>query len=669
MDLLATIKQKIQVKAETSKPTEVTPTSKPPKAKKVKVLAPAVAEGADESDRDWSWYYNMPDGVDQTKKLVDDTHEYGIIMVERQGKATGIYRANIEYIDKNVKYTQISNFTIRILYHIHRGRTAKRVVLLVNDRNREAIADSETNQLTSLQKFVDFAAMQGNFSFWGKSPDLQKVLRKLYDEEKPGFQIETLGWYRRAKFFVYANGIFDGTFRPVDKYGIVENSKESFYIPYANPPDEYQYQNERKFWYDGKSKVSFQKWAPLFYQTFGMNGAAMMLYATACLFSSDIFAYMNRFPLMFLYGEGGSGKGTLVESLQAWWGKPQPPIKISEKANTDKAKIRKLAQYVDAMVYFNEFTSDVDISVIKTLSGFYDRFGYERASMDTKFGTETVPINSGVVIDGNFYPADDDPLLQRLIVLEMNSNERSKEQRDNYDRLMRMNEKGITTVTGELLRHREMLDKQFRAMFRNTFDSFRVFCKDVKAPDRMFSNYAVLLTCYKALATVVPWPFNYFEMAKFLRETLRQQSSKRAVGGAVSNFWGVLEHLISTKVIADGNQFEIRDNLFYLRFSLIHPLYLEHHFRIYRKAGLNRTTLQDKLKDSDAFVESKANHRFAGNWKSVTSCMVFSLDKIGVKIDEIVSSMKYKAENEGSVPTLPYGEGQTPSQSVAPIPF
>lgn len=652
------------IKAQIAKPETQEETPKK-KEKKVKVLPADAAEGV---EKDW-WAYYLPDGVPQDKKIEHDTHEYGIIMVERQGRVSGIYRANVDYIGRSVNYTQVSNFTIRVLYHIHRGKTAKRVVLMINERNREAVADSETGQLTSLQKFVDFCAMQGNFSFWGKSPDLQKVLRKLYDEEKPGYQVETLGWYKRSKFFVFANGIYNGVFTPVDKYGIVHYEKESFYIPYANPPDEYQYLNERKFWYDSKAKVTFEKWAPLFHETFGMNGAAMMLYTTACLFSSDVFTYMNRFPLMFLYGEGGSGKGTLVESLQCWWGKPQPPIKISEKANTDKAKIRKLAQFVDSLVYFNEFTSDVDISVIKTLSGFYDRFGYERASMDTKFGTETVPINSGVVIDGNFYPSDDDPLLQRLIVLEMNANERTKKQRDSYDQLMRMNEAGITTVTGELLRHREMLAKEFRRLFRPTFDSFRKYCKDVKAPDRMFSNYAVLLTIYKALQPVVKWPFGYLEIVKFLRDTLRQQSAKRAVGGAVTNFWGVMEHLISTKVLVDGNQFEIRDGLLYLRFSLVHPLYLEHHFRIYRKAGLNKTTLQDKLKDSDAYVESKANHRFAGNWKSVTSCTVFALDKIGVKIDEIVASMKYNAQNEGTVPTFPYADDSLTPQPTATIPF
>lgn len=68
-----------------------------------------------------------------------------------------------------------------------------------------------------------------------------------------------------------------------------------------------------------------------------------------------------------------------------------------------------------------EYINDQDLAVKKTLTGLYDRLGYERGTLESKFGTETVPIQSTVIITGNEYP-DDDPLMQRLIILDYNHN-------------------------------------------------------------------------------------------------------------------------------------------------------------------------------------------------------------------------------------------------------
>src|SRR6185369_16156168 len=116
-------------------------------------------------------------------------------------------------------------------------------------------------------------------------------------------------------------------------------NNKNFYIPYHPNTDGYLHLNEKRFAYK-YSDTSFDKWSSLYCIAFGDAGKVVLLFGIATLFSDHIFNIRGNFPLLFLYGEGGSGKSRVAMYLQHLWGDPQPPLKLSEKANTDKGKIR-----------------------------------------------------------------------------------------------------------------------------------------------------------------------------------------------------------------------------------------------------------------------------------------------------------------------------------------
>ncbi|MEA5459136.1 DUF3854 domain-containing protein [Arcicella sp. LKC2W] len=556
---------------------------------------------------------------------------FGVIETEY-----GYFEASFNYSERVIDLNQISNFTLKILYHIRMANGAKRVIELTNHRNRKANIDIETKQLTSQGLFKEFTEAQGDYRFWGSKAIFEKLKGKWFADEKPCFQLDTLGWYKDG-FFTFANGVLTDKFNEVDEHGIVTMDEANYFIPYSKPADDTQYLNERKFTFK-EGKVKFENWANLYYKAFGDASMVVMLFSVACIFSDVIYKFRNNFPLLFLYGEGGSGKSTLALKIQMLFGDPQPPLKLSEKANTDKAKIRKLAQYVNAVAVMEEFVNSLEMSVIKTLTGIYDRFGYERSTLGSRYGSETVPINSGVIITGNEYPADD-PLLQRLILIDYNTNIRSEETIKNFNALQELEEDGVTSVLCELLQNRELIIGEFREFFKEEYKNSREKFADVGAPDRILENYSIISTMYKLLETKYQLPFTHEKLLTYMKLTLVSQTEKRDTGGTIQQFWDIILFLHNQGLVQHCREFEMIDSSrIAIKVKDIHAYYLTKHYEIHRKPGLMLATLRQKLKDWNGFLEHKESHRMTGQ-QSVTSVMVFDYKKCNIYL---ASNLEYK---------------------------
>jgi hypothetical protein len=558
------------------------------------------------------------------------------------------YFAEFNFDSKICTLNRRSNFVLRILFHINRGKENKRVIELQNTMGRKITTDIETNQLASYQKFKELTEGAGNFIFEGTNIDLVKIKTKLFAQEKPSHQIDMLGWSKSGKFFAFANGLYNSTFHPVDEHGIVTLEGKNYFIPYHPGTDEYSNQNEKLFFYK-PGTVSFGEWAETYCKSFGDTGKVAILFGIATLFSDHIFHVRRNFPMLFLYGEGGSGKSRVGTYLQYLWGDPQPPLKLSDKANTDKARIRKMAQYVNSMALFEEFINELDMSIIKTITGVYDRFGYERSNMLSKYGTETVPINSTAFITGNSYP-NDDPLMQRLILIDYNKNVRDAETVDSYNKLTQINREGLTHLTGYILQFREYFVTHFEREFDNRLGKFKSDCKEqgINVPDRMCENYAVLIATNEVMRGAgIELPFHTQSLTNFLVKTISAQSDKRDVGSVTQRFWDILLQLASESgpggkpIIKAEKEYKFNGGVLSIRWTEIHGLYMEKHQKLYRTPGLGKSTMLQKLKDSGAMITDAGSNEWIGG----KTCHVhkFEYAKLGI---DLVSVMEHWRANE-----------------------
>lgn len=563
-----------------------------------------------------------------TDKEVADINAWGYI--ERENC---YFFATKNYDTRICTLTQKSNFVLRILFHISSGKLKKRVIELRNNRGRKVTCDIETKQLTSYQGFKEFTEGSGNFIFEGDTIDLLRIKNKLFEEEKPSHQIDMLGWHKQGKFFAFANGIFNSQFHQTDEHGIVTLHDKNYFIPYHPGTDDHVNVNEKLFSYK-PGTVSFEQWSEAYCKAFGDAGKVSLLFGIASLFSDHIFHVRRNFPMMFLYGEGGSGKSRVGTYLQYLWGEPQPPLKLSDRANTDKARIRKMAQYVNAMALFEEFINELDMAIIKTITGIYDRFGYERSNMNSMYGTETVPINSTAFITGNSYP-NDDPLMQRLILIDYNNNVRDTVTVENYNKLTQINREGITHITGWLLQYREAFCEKYEKEFDLRFAEFKALCakEKIMVPDRMCENYALILTTYEVITSAgVKLPFMPGELKKFMLSTIKAQADKRDVGSVTQRFWDIVQQLASEGAIRYEKEFKFNGNVLSIRWTEIHGMYMEKHQRLYRSPGLGKSTMLQKLSDSGHMI--KGGKEWIGG--STVHTYQFEYDKLGIDLMSVV---------------------------------
>lgn len=597
------------------------------------------------TNEDEGWEYKLKDPGKTPYHFTDGLTETQVAEIQNFGfieRSNCYYFAEFNAESKICTLVRKSNFVLRILFHINRGKQNKRVIEILNNKGRKVTTDIETNQLASFQKFKELTEGSGNFIFEGTQIDLTRIKNKLFEQELPSQQIDMLGWNKQGKFFAFANGLFDKEFHPVDEHGIVTLNEKNYFIPYHPGTDEYTSINEKLFSYK-PGAVSFTDWAELYCKAFGDTGRVAMLFGIATLFSDHVFAVRRNFPMLFLYGEGGSGKSRVGVYLQYLWGEPQPPLKLSDRANTDKARIRKMAQYINVVAMFEEFINELEMNVIKTITGIYDRFGYERSNINSMYGTETVPINSTAFITGNSYP-NDDPLMQRIILIDYNKNVRDEKTVEAYNRLTQINRGGITHLTGWLLQYRSFFIEHYENEFDTRFAEFKQLCSQEKiiVPDRMCENYALVIAVYEVMNSAgVKLPFMPGELKKFLLSTIRAQADKRDVGSVTQRFWDIIQQLASEPgpggkpIIKEGKEYKIDGNRLFIRWTELHGLYLEKHQKLYRTAGLGKSTMLQKLRDGGHMI-SNGNDR---EWVGGKTCAGywFEYDKLGIDLIDVAS--------------------------------
>jgi len=571
-----------------------------------------------------------PNDLTEADKLFIQQHGY---IEYRRCYYFGEYRKNLNAFVMRQK----SNFTMRLLFHIKRGKNKnKRVMLLTNDKGKSEVIDIETKQLASFQLFKELVEGAGHFLFYGSQQNLLRLKARLMEDEKPCIQLDTLGWNKDG-FFAFSNGvIWDNNFIPVDKFGVVHIGDQDYFIPYHPGTDESNYLNEKRFaWSPGWA--TWEQWSKLYCNVFGDAGRIVLMFGVATLFSDHIFSIKGNFPMLFLYGEGGSGKSKMIQSMQQLWGEPQPSLKVSEKANTDKSKIRKMAQFGNAMALLEEFINVPDMALIKTYTGFYDRYGYERADVDTKYGTETIPVKSTVAFTGNEYPADD-PLLQRLIQIDHNVNKFTAEQDRSFDDLSKMSRQGLTQIVLHLLKFRDSVVKYWGTAYEMALKNYKAVCQELKAPSRMIENGAVLLATFEVLyAAGLTFPFTAQELSETMYTVLKSHIEKRDTGSGTSRFWDIFAHLIGLQKIKNGDHYDLRGNELLIRLAEVHTYYLMEHLSAHRQPGLNKATLMQKLKDHPAYMQTKDSHRFKGDDGSKTSAFVFDFNSLPPEVQRRIS--------------------------------
>jgi hypothetical protein len=481
---------------------------------------------------DYSWQYEMPKEVKEPfTTFENDIKKYGIF------QANGKIFMSINVNDSGiVHFKSISNFEIEILQHMRDEKFPAYLIRLKNVLNHEMIIHSDARVVNAPQRFNDFLSDQGNFNFKGNNADLQRLKEYLLDKMGKGSKIDVLGWQREGGFFVFNNIIIKND----QVIAIDENGRyidgEHYYIPSANEvykKSSYKFINQKKFRLIENPGANIQEIIRQGMLVHRHHFISAFLFGITCLFRDIIVDKLQHFPILFLYGEGGTGKDELGKTIMTLTGEFQQPINLEADISTQKAGIRYLAQFVNGIGMFSEFKRG-NPKLEGLLKSVYDNIGYSRGNIESHISMDEIPTESGVILTGNDFP-ESDPLIQRTIWNQMDKNVFTNDEKLELQKFNKMTKKGLSFFAVELLKDRKMVEELFLDKHSQSTTMLSAIFPKVRT--RMIDNLATITAIYEIFKDKINFVFTQHDIIEHYKIGINQQMFRINSQNTTSKFW------------------------------------------------------------------------------------------------------------------------------------
>ena len=123
-----------------------------------------------------------------------------------------------------------SNFTISPVLHIYSKVDNKRIIEVINEFGDKKILDLPSKNMVSTDLFQQSVFNEGNYIFFGTKVHHYRILSNISRDFPVANELRTLGWQREG-FFAFSNGIYNGSWNPVDNIGVTEHNDTKYFSP------------------------------------------------------------------------------------------------------------------------------------------------------------------------------------------------------------------------------------------------------------------------------------------------------------------------------------------------------------------------------------------------------------------------------------------------------
>ncbi len=565
----------------------------------------------------------------------------------------------VKWTDKGKK--ELANFTLRVLFQIDSEEDPKRICEITNYEGVSRIVEISSKTFVSLADFQALMISHGDFIWKGSKDDLLDLMTILFRHERPATLVSQLGWQPLDKFYAFSNGIVTGNgFQAVDEYGMVTYNERNFYFPAwskFNARDYDTYKDLKKFsHFTAKKPVQFSTWKHQFSKVYGKNGEIAISFYISALFSDIIYSHRSGigFPILWSAGKPQTGKSTICESLLSMFGEKSDAIGLAGKS-TIKYFINRFAQVRNAIVHLDEYSNTkVNKDVKETIKNIYDRIGYGRKAFSNDFRTISTPILSAAMVSGEEIPTDNHALFTRSILLLFNRDKFSKEERAEMRKLKDMEADGLTHITIELLRHRQLIEDNFDDSYNEVFNEFYKKFKTKKVEDRILKNCSWMVTPVKILIDnrKIDSIISYNDLLAVFFDNIDRQSSYMQANTDLAKFWDIIEMLYARhEILENKGDFRFVDDTLAIRLNRFHHYYALEARRLGYEKILDKSTLENYLSNEPYFVElldakgKKKQIRFKGT--SPIPAMFFKYESLGIDLKSDPAKDDSNEEYEG----------------------
>ena len=515
---------------------------------KVKLWRDAVSQARGEARRK----NDRTASMNEKQRDAELLRQFGLFVRDNCYYATG---------DDEEEPSRISNFIMEPLFHIEDENNGTRIFRMRNMYNVCHVIELKESELCSLSNFQQKAGSLGNYVWLSKIDKLNRVKEYLYSKTDTAERIRKLGWNAEEGFFAFGNGILtDGVFKAVDDLGIVRGvNGKAFYIPatskiYLHNQEIFQF--ERLMVHENRNGVKLYDYAERLLEVFGENASIAFCYLLSTLFLDIIFRRTRHFPILNLFGEKGTGKTTLATSLQSFFlhGVDPPNLAVtSVPAMNDR-----VSQAVNTLVVLDEYKNDLDIRKIAFLKGLWGGGGQTKKNTNTDGMAAQTIVSTGVALCGQDKPTQDMALYTRVIFLAFSKTSFSQTEKRHYEDLVSSCNLGLTHLTVEIMRHRELFEKNFPEIYAITKRELATKLENESIHDRIFGNWVIPLATFRTLETVIDVPFSYTDLFETAVKGIRNQNELAQESSEIADFWNMLQGFQTSGKCVDKAHYRIR---------------------------------------------------------------------------------------------------------------
>ncbi len=446
-----------------------------------------------------------------------------------------------KYINNKLVQDDISDCVIEFSYRLNNeaGSRLMKVQQILENNKKIELFEITSDDLTK-EKFKKILYSKG-FSFYGTQSNLDRIFKYNIQREKEAEIIETYGWQPDNKMYVLADCTINSNNEILypNSIGMIEDKNKVYYIPTASPANELKLKELKDGFKYLTSDIDFEKFAKLFYLSNKESGSIGILYYIISLFRDVIFKYLDFFPYLYLYGPAGGGKTSYAEILTGLFGDTSKGYVLK---NITLASLSRAATIKrNTLNYWKEYKKDVPDYIDDYFKAGYD--GQSRTiSKGAGLEIKTFTIERAGLIDSNFLPTNDLAVFDRMIILDFEKSKFTKEQEKAYFELKKYKEKGLTQITRELLKYRELFETNFKEVYYYILDDLKYNkgLKDKINRERMINHIALILTPFHILQPEIKFPFNLETLETILISHAETQLEKLHQFKATNMFWQAL---------------------------------------------------------------------------------------------------------------------------------
>lgn len=510
--------------------------------------------------------------------------------------------------------TQLTNFKVNVRYQIEVNDEEHLLVIDFQSGKRKTTRKLKLEQFLSLQGFKVEIKKAGSFTFWGKEADLNNIADHVLREVPICRSFYHMGQQKQKDIYAFANGVLQNNkFLPVDDYGVVPVDDEHYFLPAFSKVYEdqsWKYETQRKFRYQADFNCTLKYFLEKLVEFYGDNAKIGLAFAIASLYRDIITRPGVFMPLLFAYGQKGSGKSAFAEMFVSLFGDASDQVNLNTD-NTAKGISRFLASKRNAMVFVDEYKNSRSEEIIQLLTSIYNGIGYVRAQRTNGLEQESVPVYSSVLVAGQEMPVKFIELFDRVVLLRFHERNFG-DSRHAFANFKKEIDRGIGHIIGDLLQYRSTVEENFHDYYSSAQKTLWELLKnkDFEIADRSVNNLAAILAPMQILMDKKKIDLGDLDPAELVMIATRiisTQASLITENAEVNAFWEIFSHLASLDA---GDNNRLREDYDYticshglaVRMKNVWPRYMIHHYATYRKPGLDKSSLIDYLKHHPAYV-------------------------------------------------------------------